>query len=84
MNRLDVERVSIGQVLEIYREGCNNALNRLVAAQDERIRLYMQQMAVVQKHQADIRCGLMHQFEENNRQIQELLTRGMAKGGIDV
>ena len=83
MNRLDEERMSIGQVLEIYREGCNNALNRLFTAQDDRIRLYKQQMAALQKRQTDIQRALIDQLEQNHKQIQERLTRQMAASGID-
>ena len=75
--------MSIGQVLEIYREGCNNALNRLFTAQDDRIRLYKQQMAALQKRQTDIQRALIDQLEQNHKQIQERLTRQMAASGID-
>ena len=47
----------------------------MFGAQDERIRLYKQQMEAVQKHQFDVRRGLIDQLEENHKQIQQRLSR---------
>lgn len=82
MRHLDDEKDSITRVLEAYRKGCDGALDRLFAAQEERVELHRQQMAAVQKHHSDLSRDLIHRLKENDKRIQQRLSFPMLERGL--
>ncbi|KAE8152414.1 hypothetical protein BDV25DRAFT_67365 [Aspergillus avenaceus] len=67
---LENERYTVNEALETYRQQCHSVLDKLFAAQEERIRLCTQQMDAIQHHHADICKELIHRLELKERCAQ--------------
>lgn len=70
-NQLEDERIAITRVLETYHQGCNQVLDQLFQAHEERIELYKQQILSVRRQHRDLCQDLIRQVEDNDRRIAE-------------
>ncbi|KAL4889957.1 hypothetical protein BDV59DRAFT_204765 [Aspergillus ambiguus] len=69
--QLEDERDAINRVLDSYHRQCNQVLDQLFQAQEERLRLCQEQMDSIRTHHAKIRQELIHRLEANGRTGQK-------------